>query len=191
MEPLIPDPADYLARNPSSDRAQDGLDAVKGIEPITRRESTGLYSRKHRLPKNCGWLAVEMESIATQLQDAIIAAHGEISIYRSALINEILVHHKIQRLCEWWLIRPHHKKRKASEDPFEFNTTSGIDLKQRTGIVKMESTAAVNRSRAIKELGLDKSKDGQADWATIFAAGAAVGAKAATAIETGKPAGGS
>jgi hypothetical protein len=178
VAPLIADPFQYLIDNPGTE-AQRLLDVTANL-PIKPRRENGLFSKLHRLPADCQWLAVEMETIQEQLQDAVLQVHGEVSIYHSSVIECALKHHKRQRLLERWLIRPEHVNRTRKNDPKGHNTTAAIPLKNRVVLVKQEAQAADARAKAIQLLGLSKSdRDDSPNWEKIFS----LGVKAGSAIE--------
>lgn len=185
LMPVIADPYAWMIDNPS-EQALDLLNQAKAL-PANPRLYSGLFSKKHRLPRDCQWLADEMESIQGQLLDAVQAKHGEVSVYHSSVIETVLKHHKRQRLLERWLVRPMHQNRNSHNDPDEVNRTRAIPLVERIRLVKEESLASESRAKAIKLLGLSESVDDSPDWTKIFAAGAQAGvslAKNEAAIES-------
>lgn len=179
VAPLIADPFAYLVEHPEG-KAKQLLDQVRDL-PIKPPRANGMFSKLHRIPRDCQWLADEMESIQAQLIDAVANRHGEVSVYHSAVIESVLSHHKQQRLAAWWLVRPMHKRRTRDSDPDATNVTSAIPLVERIALVKQEAAASEARAKAIKELGLigDKGDDAP-DWAKIFAQGV----KAGSALES-------
>lgn len=169
MEPILPaDEAERIAAiDPLIERAQD-LSAAAPVAPAPAHNVNGLFSRKHRLPADCGNLATELISIRDQLEAAVIAKHGEVSLQHAAIIESVLIHHKRQRLLERWLIRPKHVKPRPWESD-EDNNTAAIPLKERIQLTKDEAAAADARAKAITSLGLGDSNNDGIPWATVFA----------------------
>lgn len=179
MNPLIPDPLDYLSQHPTSKRAEKQLAQAESLPPVPVH-NTGLFSKRHRLPADCQYLANEMESIKAQLETAVCEKHGQVGIHHAVLIDSVLTHHKRVRLIQRWLVHPKHKKQKPWEALDEENTTAAINLEVRLKLLKEESAASDARSKAIQGLGLGEATADNIPWATVFAGMA----KAAGVIET-------
>lgn len=160
---------DFIQPLVSPEEAAAFHDPPEVIGKFPSRDS-GLFSRKHRVPVDCGNLVREMESIRDLLEREVIAKHGEIGVDHAAIIESVLIHHKRQRLLERWLIRPKHIKPRPWESDDENNTQS-IPLADRMKLVSEESKAAEARAKAIQSLGLGKSTSDDIPWAQVFAAG--------------------
>lgn len=191
MRPYIHNPDSILSTEPTSERASQ-LQASAQSLPAPSTRVSGLFSKQHKLPRDCGWLARELQALSDQLTQAVAAKHGEVSIYHSALIESALKHHKRLRLLERWLIRPLHQPRRSGDDLTSkiLNRTSAIPLAERIQLVKEEALATDARAKAIQQLGLDGGSGDATDWGKVFAAGIAQGVangiKAGTAIESGE-----
>lgn len=182
MEPIVSeaDQNEILLTEPLTQAAADSMSAAAAL-PLTRKGSVnGLFSKRHRLPADCQYLANEMELIKAQLEAAVLEKHGQVSIHHAVLIDSVLTHHKRVRLIQRWLVHPKHKKQKPWEALDDENTTAAIDLEVRLKLLKEESAATDARSKAIQGLSLGEANTDNIPWATVFAGMA----KAAGVIET-------
>jgi hypothetical protein len=104
-----------------------------------------------KLPKGCEYIENRVNALRRQVEDAIIAAKGKISIVDAAAVNSILKWEKHGLLASHWL---RHEADKLS---------AGDRLRFSEAVAK----ASDNRDRNIKALELDEPPP--APWAVIDA----------------------
>ena len=101
----------------------------------------GVYSylALGRMPKGCGYIYTLSRKLRTQLELELVNKHGEVSIYRAALVQTACRHEARAQLSSRWL------KHNADE----------MNHHDRLSYLREIGNASDARDRALKAIGLD------------------------------------
>lgn len=131
---------------------QNSLGNAGGGAPAQNRNavSHGVFSYLHsnRLPADCGDLERDLEKLRTDLNQAVVDAHGEVDLPRAALIQSAVRHEGRCRLLLRWLER----------------TIDELTTDQKIGVLRDLGRATDQRDATIGKLGIEKKPESQVDW---------------------------
>lgn len=94
-----------------------------------------------KLPVGCGWVATLTNHLRTALENAVIAAHGEITLYEAAVINTAIRWERHAMLAQRWL-----------------RITADLTIDQKLAFHREVARASTERDKCLKELGLHASE---------------------------------
>ena len=120
----------------------------RGAQPGNRNATMRHGLKAGRLPKDCRYIELRLNAFRRQLEDAVVAARGEVTMTDAAAIQTCLRWERHAALAQRWLT-------KAGD------TLKPVDrLKFSEAIAK----ASDNRDRALRALGIDRdAADGVLD----------------------------
>jgi len=91
------------------------------------------------MPTGCGWIATQTNALRRDLEAAILAAKGTVTIYDAALVNSAVKWERHSALAARWLRLE----------------TATMTLDQRLNFSREIAKASSERDRCLKELKLD------------------------------------
>lgn len=112
---------------------------LKGGAPQANRNAMRHGLRAGMLPKGAAYIKRECDTMRREIETAVLARHGEVDLYRAALIQTAMRWERHGMLVQRWL-------RKEAVT---------MDAAQRLAYSRDIARASENRDRCLKELGLN------------------------------------
>ena len=129
---------------------QDTSGTVRRGAPLNNSSSMRHGLRATKLPPGCSYIAKESNRFRRDVEAAVIDVHGEMDIYRTALVNSAMKWEQVSRLASRWLAIDHDE----------------LAPDQRLKFAMDAAKASDNRDRCLRLLRLDE-EPGADPWATI------------------------
>lgn len=104
---------------------------------------SGFHTQK--LPAGCEDIEAATCVLGEQLEAEILARHGEIDVYRAALIRNCVLHERRLQLVQRWLRIKGPK----------------LEISDRTQLLRDAGSAAKDLTKTMQELGLDQKAQGK------------------------------